>query len=181
MYTLVNNYDKQTSKLGQYEFIQKLWCNYNNVGAQNFHLYTFNGYILFFHTISNLFNQFNKVKSPFHEWLFQKCSHQFCQIFMWQIFLFISKHHKIYFVFKLRQGYVSYIFEHCWLPMDENTLKSPKIIIAKYIFLCFKILTRYPHQTWWQYCVLWVDLKILQLDLINSSKKNNKRWRFYIC
>lgn len=30
------------------------------------------------------------------------------------------------------------MFEHYWSPMDENTLKSPKIIIAKYIFFMFQ-------------------------------------------
>jgi hypothetical protein len=40
--------------------------------------------------------------------------------------------------------------------------------------LQFKILARCVHQTRWQYCELWGDVKSLELDLFNSSKKSAK-------
>jgi hypothetical protein len=62
-------------------------------------------------------------------------------------------------------------------PWGESTLKSPKIIVIRYIFGHFKILIRYVHSTSWQYYELWVDLKSLELGLIKFSKKIQQRMK----
>jgi len=56
---------------------------------------------------------------------------------------------------------------------NTNTLKSLKIVAMEYNFLHFKILTRCVHQTWWQYCKLWGDLRSLELNLINYLQKDS--------